>query len=525
MLQIDGNSLDTNSTMPTKRKYNQSSKCDGGRSTIIVPPLPLPSKSPATSRQLPPLPTSSAPLSLASTIQDGGRSSSHHRSTLSTHTHQQQSVSSTANALHAVEPLPATVPLPVTEFSASEQHQRLKKRGRRNDTTVDNDGSGNQGSFYTHDGIGNEVGGGGNQSGATMSSNYQPHSAPQPNGSESNSITRTTTSNANSYLPAHCDTDKTERKIFYMMQLNEEVEEHLMLYEIVLESGVRFQQKVVTKNGIPQSPLVGENEESTGVYYWGPKDTVGQTGVSFMGRGEWRLALPEGVKGWKSKVREAMSILFTTEQCMDIMESPDFSDLFQQIVDMEFPRLAYYAEKQQDRKERISRQIIECLAAATSTAYTHRALEDLTEQPSEEIVNIVMVPRVDPRCSAVTQRGKTFIPLFTWGHFKSFLLHCKMMMNPSLPPGREPLSPDQQEILHRSTNATNPDIFLQNHIYRRTIGGEGVAIMPFIDAVESIDNPRTIEMFEVLDALVDLFTEIESINISNRTTRIMKLKV
>eukprot|EP00984_Skeletonema_dohrnii_P014302 scaffold5994_cov150-Skeletonema_dohrnii-CCMP3373.AAC.1 len=189
------------------------------------------------------------------------------------------------------------------------------------------------------------------------------------------------------------------------------------------------------------------------------------------------------------------------------MESPDFSDLFQQIVDMEFPRLVYYAEKQQDRKERISRQIIECLAAATSTAYTDRALEDLTEQPSEEIVNIVMVPRVDPRCSAVTQRGKTFIPLFTWGHFKSFLLHCKMMMNPSLPPGREPLLPDQQEILHRSTNATNPDIFLQNHIYRRTIGGEGVAIMPFIDAVESIDNPRTIEMFEVLDALVDLFTE------------------
>eukprot|EP00985_Skeletonema_marinoi_P017126 scaffold9334_cov174-Skeletonema_marinoi.AAC.1 len=142
-----------------------------------------------------------------------------------------------------------------------------------------------------------------------------------------------------------------------------------------------------------------------------------------MGRGGWRLALPEGVKGWKSKVREAMSILFTTEQCMGIMESPDFSDLFQQIVDMEFPRLVYYAEKQQDRKERISRQIIECLAAATSTAYTDRALEDLTEQPSEEIVNIVMVPIVDPMCSAVTKRGKTFIPLFTWGHLKSFLLH------------------------------------------------------------------------------------------------------
>eukprot|EP00985_Skeletonema_marinoi_P035535 scaffold46849_cov285-Skeletonema_marinoi.AAC.1 len=44
-------------------------------------------------------------------------------------------------------------------------------------------------------------------------------------------------------------------------------------------------------------------------------------------------------------------------------------------------------------------------------------------------------------------------------------------------------------------------------MHRRTIGGEGVTIMPFIDAVESIDNPRTIEMFEVLDALVALFTE------------------
>eukprot|EP00985_Skeletonema_marinoi_P025257 scaffold18376_cov144-Skeletonema_marinoi.AAC.3 len=287
--------------MPTKRKCNQSSRCDGGSSTNIVPPLPPPSKSPATSRQLRlPLPTSSAALSLASTIEDGGRSSSHHRSTLSTHTHQQQAISSTASAHRAVEPLPATEPLPVTEFSASEQHQRLKKRGRKN-ATVDNSGIGNLGNFYTNDGIGNEVGGRGNQSGATMSSNYQPHSAPQsqPNGNESNSITRSTASNANSYVPAHFDTDKTERKIFYMMQLNEEVEEHLVLYELVLEGGVRFQRIVVTKNGIPQSSLVGENEESTGVYYWGPKDTVGQTGVSFMGRGEWRLALPEGVKGWK----------------------------------------------------------------------------------------------------------------------------------------------------------------------------------------------------------------------------------
>eukprot|EP00984_Skeletonema_dohrnii_P030372 scaffold21772_cov125-Skeletonema_dohrnii-CCMP3373.AAC.4 len=219
--------------MPTKRKYNQSNRYDGDRSNTIVPPLPppLPSKSPAASRQLR-LPRSSAPLSLASKSEDGGYSSSYHRSTLSRRSHQQQSVSSTANALHAVKPLPATVPPPVAELSESEQHQRLKKRGRRNDTTVDNSGSGNQGNFYTHDGIGNEVGGGGNQSGATMSSNYQPHSAPQPNGSESNSITRTTTSNANSHLPAHFDPDKTERKIFYMMQLNEEEEEHLMLYEI-----------------------------------------------------------------------------------------------------------------------------------------------------------------------------------------------------------------------------------------------------------------------------------------------------
>eukprot|EP00985_Skeletonema_marinoi_P028719 scaffold25839_cov250-Skeletonema_marinoi.AAC.1 len=61
------------------------------------------------------------------------------------------------------------------------------------------------------------------------------------------------------------------------MQLNDEVEEHLMLYELVLEGGVRFQRIVVTKNGIPQSSLVGENEESTGVYYWGPQNTVGQT--------------------------------------------------------------------------------------------------------------------------------------------------------------------------------------------------------------------------------------------------------
>eukprot|EP00985_Skeletonema_marinoi_P026998 scaffold21431_cov229-Skeletonema_marinoi.AAC.4 len=149
--------------MPTKRKCNQSSRCDGGRSTIIVPPLPPPSKSPATSRQLRlPLPTSFAPLSLASTIEDGGRSSSYHHSTLSRHTHQQQAISSTANALRAVEPLPATVPLPVTEFSALEQHQRPKKRRRQN-ATVDNSGIGNQGNFYTHDGIGNEVGGRGNQ--------------------------------------------------------------------------------------------------------------------------------------------------------------------------------------------------------------------------------------------------------------------------------------------------------------------------------------------------------------------------
>eukprot|EP00984_Skeletonema_dohrnii_P037754 scaffold40172_cov250-Skeletonema_dohrnii-CCMP3373.AAC.1 len=83
------------------------------------------------------------------------------------------------------------------------------------------------------------------------------------------------------------------------------------------------------------------------------------------------------------------------------------------------------------------------------------------------------------------------------------------MENPSLPPGREPLSSDQQAILRESTRETNPDIFLQNHMHRRTIGGDGdgVIIMPFIDAVESIDNPRTIELFEVVDALVDLFTE------------------
>ncbi|KAK1735256.1 hypothetical protein QTG54_013870 [Skeletonema marinoi] len=68
--------------MPTKGKHNQSSRCDGGSSTIIVPPLPPPSKSPATSRQLRlPLPTSSAALSLSSTIEDGGalfQSSSQH---------------------------------------------------------------------------------------------------------------------------------------------------------------------------------------------------------------------------------------------------------------------------------------------------------------------------------------------------------------------------------------------------------------------------------------------------------------
>eukprot|EP00984_Skeletonema_dohrnii_P022605 scaffold11714_cov102-Skeletonema_dohrnii-CCMP3373.AAC.2 len=129
MLQIDGNSLETNSTMSTKRKYNQSSRCAGGRSTTIAPPLPPPSKSPATSRHLP-LPTSSAALSLASTIQDGGRSSSHHRSTLSTHSHQQQAISSTANALRAVEPLPATVPPLVTNAS-----KKIKDIAAANATT------------------------------------------------------------------------------------------------------------------------------------------------------------------------------------------------------------------------------------------------------------------------------------------------------------------------------------------------------------------------------------------------------
>ena len=127
--------------MSTKRKHDQSSQWHGDQSTTIAPPPPLPSKRPATSRQLPP-PTLCTPLSLASNNEDEGRSSSHHRSTSASNFLPQQTISSTTNALRAVN-------------------------------TVLESGANN------------------------------PHSALRPNGNESNSFTRSTTNNVNIYLPAH----------------------------------------------------------------------------------------------------------------------------------------------------------------------------------------------------------------------------------------------------------------------------------------------------------------------------------
>ena len=127
--------------MSTKRKHDQSSQWHGDQSTTIAPPPPLPSKRPATSRQLPP-PTLCTPLSLASNNEDEGRSSSHHRSTSASNFLPQQTISSTTNALRAVN-------------------------------TVLESGANN------------------------------PHSALRPNGNESNSFTRSTTNNVNIYIPAH----------------------------------------------------------------------------------------------------------------------------------------------------------------------------------------------------------------------------------------------------------------------------------------------------------------------------------
>eukprot|EP00577_Skeletonema_sp_RCC1716_P019563 CAMPEP_0113399068 /NCGR_PEP_ID=MMETSP0013_2-20120614/15327_1 /TAXON_ID=2843 ORGANISM="Skeletonema costatum, Strain 1716" /NCGR_SAMPLE_ID=MMETSP0013_2 /ASSEMBLY_ACC=CAM_ASM_000158 /LENGTH=327 /DNA_ID=CAMNT_0000283915 /DNA_START=775 /DNA_END=1758 /DNA_ORIENTATION=+ /assembly_acc=CAM_ASM_000158 len=247
----DGNSLETNSTMPTKGKHNQSSRCDGGSSTIIVPPLPPPSKSPATSRQLRlPLPTSSAALSLSSTIEDGGRSSSHHRSTLSTHTHQQ----------HAIE------------LSASEQHQRPKKRGRKNDDTIDNHGIGNQGNFYTH--VVEEA----TKLAATISSNYQPHSAPETwtPGAQKAERKVFNSSNVNvkggiRHVPI-VDGAKSQRRLYKAMQIKKRIKANPQkesdfnkCYDLAIQTSDQFRQEHVSNEGVAFWAMSNENKEKIAI--------------------------------------------------------------------------------------------------------------------------------------------------------------------------------------------------------------------------------------------------------------------
>eukprot|EP00984_Skeletonema_dohrnii_P009735 scaffold3750_cov111-Skeletonema_dohrnii-CCMP3373.AAC.4 len=509
--------------MSTKRKHDQSRRCDGGCSNNIVPPLPPPSKFPATSRQLPPLLTSSAPLSLASTIQDGGRSSSHHRSTLSTHTHQQQAISSTANALRAVEPLPATVPLPVT---ASEQHQRPKKRRRQN-STVDNDEY-NQGNLYTHDGIGNEVGGRGNQSGATISSLHQPHSASETSTPGAQKAERNVfnSSNVNAkggirHVPI-VDGEKSQRRLYKAMQIkkrinaNPQKESHFNeCYGLAIQTSDQFRQEHVSNEGVAFWAMSNENKENGGVYGWTRADgtrTIGQT-KCFDTRGKRRFkAEKEKAKGagkeLSGDIKEMMSIAAHTDECVTIMSSDKFLPILETATEMDCPRLHFHPDWGKERKEKISRLFIEsAIASLVEGHYNEDLLECLLEMPSQDIESIVSTPIINSKCSNVKRQCDTFLPAFTWGPMKSLLIECQLSDNPSLPPDLQShVTDDQRNFLRAVMNPLHEHQFLQHNQYLETIGCQNVTVMPFVNLVESKDNPRTILLVQVVNELKALFT-------------------
>eukprot|EP00985_Skeletonema_marinoi_P008734 scaffold3987_cov143-Skeletonema_marinoi.AAC.3 len=515
--------------MSTKRKHNQLSRFDGDRSTTIVPPVPLPSKSPATSRQSPlPLPTSSAPLSLASNIEDGGRSSSYHRrTTLSRHTHQQQAISSTENALRAVEPLPATVPLPVTEFSASEQHQRLKKRGRKN-ATVDNSGIGNQGNFYTHDGIGNEVGGIGNQSGATISSLHQPHSAPETWTPGAQKAERKVFNSSNVNVKGGIrhvhivDRAKSQRRLYKAMQIkkrikaNPQKESHFnKCYGLAIQTSAQFRQQRVSNEGVAFRAMSNENKKNGGVYGWIRADgtrTIGQT-KCYDTRGKRRFKeekeKAQGAgKELSGDINEMMSIVAYTDECVTIMSGDELLPILETATEMKCPRLHFHPDWDNERTEKISRLFIEsAVASLVEGYYNEHVLECLLEMPSQDIESIVSTPIINSKCSNVKRRCDTFLPVFTWGPLKSFLVECQLSDNPSLPPDLQShVTDDQRNFLRAVMNPLHRHQFLQHNQYVETIGCQNVTVMPFVNLVESKDNPRTILLVQVVNELKDLFT-------------------
>ena len=264
------------------------------------------------------------------------------------------------------------------------------------------------------------------------------------------------------------------------------------LHQLLTDFAIKFHEVFVTENGIATTSLNTDNQYDNGVYRW--LMTIGETGRTLDIRGKERLD-DEDDKSSKL-VRERMQIIFTTQQCIEIMDMPQFKHLYEEIAGIYFPRLVFHAEKKAERKEHLCRQVIEGVVAATSNAYNEDAFEKLTHYPSSEIKQIVSIPDPNQECANVTRAAKTNIRFFTWGTFSSYLRACMEDEN---------LSEDQLRLLRDLIREPHYDGFLQNHMSRRVLGGD--TSMSYIDAVKSEDNPRTKELFETIDALESLLTE------------------
>ena len=230
--------------------------------------------------------------------------------------------------------------------------------------------------------------------------------------------------------------------------------------------------------------LTRVNGKEGGTYKLGGK--VGQTSRPVHDRVQEQI-------GENEDPLKAAYLLASTSKCVETMNEPELKPLLDRSIELG-QKLFHVNGSGHDTRllELHARYLYELGSAACYKGYTHQVFEHLTNTPTTEIEAAVARPKTfDSVATEVKRQSRYILPVFTWGHIRSYLEG--LMDDMTIP---EAMRTDANRYLQN----THEDRFAQNNLVRRCYGNSD-RIQPFIDAIPSIDNPRVTELEGIVQEL------------------------
>jgi hypothetical protein len=294
-------------------------------------------------------------------------------------------------------------------------------------------------------------------------------------------------------LPLDKSSERLENIIFIQNTPQKKYESYLSSMKELAIAFVRVYHNHLDENPLVCRILTLSNVQNSGTYRKNGK--VGQTRRTFLDR----LAEQTSI--------DKAGILSTSSEITSLMELPQFVGFLAKAIAMKPPALQHYEGNESKVCLIIFHMFVEMAQASCHKGTHGKVFEDMMWTPSLEIEVLVTPPDVfNPDAGRVLRSTKFFQPLFSWCHA------CAQLQD-----DRDDLSlPDEtRAMLNQSLRENNKDRFAKWNFLLRSYAYSD-KLLPFVDAVSGIDNPRVQELTQIAEEIEKIFTsEIMEEFISN----------